>query len=47
MWERYTDMSPWKGMRPKKHIGFTINRLTFPLQDALGLRNGYRTIKLK
>lgn len=47
MWERYTDMSPWKGMRPQKHIGFTINRLTFPLQDALGLRNGYRTIKLK
>ena len=35
MWERYTDMSPWKGMRPQKHIGFTINRLTFPLQDAL------------
>ena len=46
IWEHYTDMSPWTGMRPKRHIGFTLNSLTFPLQSMLGLRNGYRHIIL-
>lgn len=46
-WEYYTDMSPWKGMRPKRHLGFTLNRLTFPIQDILGLRNGYRNIQFE
>lgn len=46
IWEHYTDKSPWYGMRPHKHLGFTINKLTFPLQDMLGLRNGYRAVSL-
>lgn len=45
IWEHYTDLSPWKGMRPKRHIGFMLNALTFPIQDMLGLRNGYRHIQ--
>ncbi|WP_300935797.1 glycosyltransferase family 8 protein [uncultured Muribaculum sp.] len=43
-WEHYTDLTQWKGMRPKKHLGFTLNKITFPLQDKLGLRNGYKNL---
>jgi lipopolysaccharide biosynthesis glycosyltransferase len=46
VWEHYTDKSPWCGLRPRKHVGFTINKLTFPIQDILGLRNGYRAVNL-
>ncbi len=46
LWEYYTDLSPWKGMRPKRHIGFMLNSITFPFQDMLGLRNGYRHIQI-
>lgn len=41
-WRHYTDLSPWRGMRPRRTVGFQLNRLTFPIQDRLGLRNGYR-----
>lgn len=39
--QRYLDMTPWRGERPPLNILHRLNALTFPLQNLLHLKNGY------
>lgn len=39
--QRYLDMTPWRGEREPINILYRLNTLTFPLQNLLHLKNGY------
>lgn len=44
-YERYLDMTQWKGERPATSMSFRLNRLTFPIAGLLGVKNTYVKIK--
>ena len=39
--QRYLDMTPWRGEREPINILYRLNTLTFSLQNLLHLKNGY------
>lgn len=44
-YEKYLDMTQWKGERPHTSLAFRINRLTFPIAGMLGLKNTYVRVR--